>query len=313
MGSHYNLNLPKDALDSFSKVVSQIPQDQQPTLQVLVKKICASVCIPGYSHDFLGTMNVIKEIFNKEAGTLNSADQNSLRKSLVAQLALNLPSIVGPMKLPEIVLEQYPGTFNRLAAFLLEETEDEYGFSEDLFTKDICFTLGRSIPCGAQIVELAGYVRIRSAIRHMLVYKDFGVVWDYFKAKGGGEWFRIHTDVRNLADFNEPGWDACYHRVAALLAQRSTVRGMVGTSWFYDPQLVEISPRLAYLQLRLLERGAFPIGHRGSPLDVERATLTSKTRRQLHESGKYNPSCYSLVWPRKQMLEWSDLKQEGSS
>ena len=90
------------------------------------------------------------------------------------------------------------------------------------------------------------------------------------------------SDVFALNEFNEQGWDKCYLRIADLLDLRKDIQGMIGTSWFYDPQLLEISPRLAYLQKCPLERGAFLLRHGTGHFDIEHATMTSKTRRRLY-------------------------------
>jgi hypothetical protein len=80
---------------------------------------------------------------------------------------------------------------------------------------------------------------------------------------------------------------------------------MVGTSWFYDPHLLQISPHFAYLQQRPLEGGAFLMRHRTGRFDIEHATMTSRTRRRLYQEGKYTPMCYSLLWPRKDLIFWA--------
>lgn len=313
MGLPTNSIVPTEAFDFFSRLTSELPKDQQPILEYLTKMISTEVCPPGYNDDFSGTMNMIKRIFIKETAGLTTAGRRTMRRALVAKLALALPSVVDDLDLPGSIQGQYPGAVDRLASYLAENRDDGYGFADDIFVKDICLTLGRSIPCGALILELGSAVRLRSIVRDMLVSRNPGMALRFFQANGKGEWFRIHTAARNLAEFNESGWEACYLRIADLLERRTNIRGMVGTSWFYDPQLVDISPRLAYLQQRLLERGAFRIGHRGLPIDIKRAIMTSKTRRKMYEEGKYIPGCYSFVWPRKQLLDWAHgQKKDGN-
>ena len=112
---------------------------------------------------------------------------------------------------------------------------------------------------------------------------------------------------------NEEGFDQYYLRVADLLRRRPAVRGLAGTSWFYDPQLIRISPRLAYLQSKPIERGAFLIRHNTSALDIQRATLKSATRRDLYDKGEYVPVSYSLIWGRRELIAWSDSFIESKS
>jgi len=111
--------------------------------------------------------------------------------------------------------------------------------------------------------------------------------------------YRIHTEIRYLKNYNEAGWDASYHKMSLLMRENPAIRGAIGTSWFYDPALEEISPRLAYLRKRPAENGAYL--HYDGPGDIhtERATTSSETRRDLYEKGQYTPTCYTILWARK--------------
>jgi hypothetical protein len=96
---------------------------------------------------------------------------------------------------------------------------------------------------------------------------------------------------------------------------------MVGTSWFYDPQLAYVSPHLSYLRLRPMERGATIVRNGSSDYAISCATaksrsgcedrvarLVASTRRKLYEQGKYVPVAYSLLWPREALLGWVDAQ-----
>ena len=98
---------------------------------------------------------------------------------------------------------------------------------------------------------------------------------------------RVHTESRSLTEFNEQEWDNCYLRTAELLERRKDIRGLVGSSWFYDPKLLEISPRLAYLRQRPLERRAFLLKHGTRPFDIDQATMASKDTASPIPRGKY--------------------------
>ena len=80
---------------------------------------------------------------------------------------------------------------------------------------------------------------------------------------------------------------------------------MAGTSWFYDPQLETVSPRLSYLRARPIERGAFIVRSGTLPFDIQSATAKSENRRRLYEAGKYIPVAYTLLWPREKLLAWA--------
>ncbi len=81
---------------------------------------------------------------------------------------------------------------------------------------------------------------------------------------------------------------------------------MFAGSWFYDPSLAKISPRLAYLHTEPCKYGArlFKLGT--SQDAIRLALLKSATRRQLYEDGKYTPTQYAILWLRKHMLRWQE-------
>ena len=80
---------------------------------------------------------------------------------------------------------------------------------------------------------------------------------------------------------------------------------MAGTSWFYDPALPAISPRLAYLQSTPLANGAHLVRHGPGADHTARATETSPTRKALVASGSYVPIAGTIMWPRSDLLSWA--------
>lgn len=112
--------------------------------------------------------------------------------------------------------------------------------------------------------------------------------------------FQHHTHTSLLRRFNSEGWNRTYDLVAELLVANEDHKGFCGASWFYDPQLENISPRLVYLAADPIAGGAerFHLGedHTGSALSK------SNTRVKFYDQGKYLPQSYLLVWYRKSMI-----------
>ncbi len=86
---------------------------------------------------------------------------------------------------------------------------------------------------------------------------------------------------------------------------------MIGSSWFYDPPLTEISPRLAHLRLNPLKGGAFLVHQGPGEIHTERAATASASRKALIDSGEYVARSWLMVWPRKQLIAWADARREG--
>lgn len=261
----------------------------------------------GRHWNFLAPADAVEAVLREVVdGELSDAT----RRSVVATLAQHLPRTLD-RSLPRSILELYPRAMSTLANFL----ENGAPYDEDLFAKDIRFVSGASAPAGAQAVDvlfssspIARLGRVRRTVgttARLVLAGDTRRAAGLLAGGGMGDWLQVHTDTRDVSDFNPDGWDRCYHRIADLLCARPRIAGMLGISWFYDPQLPEISPRLAYLQDRPLQNGAFRVRLKASPLDAERAGAASPTRRRLIEAGAYKPVCYALFWPRRDLLRWA--------
>ncbi|WP_156885722.1 hypothetical protein [Massilia niastensis] len=128
----------------------------------------------------------------------------------------------------------------------------------------------------------------------------------FIRLGGFRPYFDIHAHKFYMEEFNEEGRNECYRCCAELYAFHPEVLGMFAGSWFYDPALAAISPRLAYLR-EVPERGGahvlFGCYDEGA---TRNALAKSATRRQLYEAGKYKPAAYTLVWPRARQLAWAD-------
>ena len=130
-----------------------------------------------------------------------------------------------------------------------------------------------------------------------------------FKLKGGKPIYTIHTHQGNLADFNPDGWNRCYVRIGQLLQLNPDIKGMQGGSWFYDPALSEISPRLAYLREVPCQNGA-SIFFSSVEDHTSSALSTSASRVEKFKNGEYVPRAFVLVWPRDAMIKFSEKHKD---
>lgn len=121
---------------------------------------------------------------------------------------------------------------------------------------------------------------------------------------GFSPYFQIHTHTAYLAEFNEEGWNECYRTCVELYAVHPEILGMFGASWFYDPVIKEISPRLAYLSEVPLKGDAQRLPFAKTGGFVEDAISTSPSRRKLYEEGKYRPASFLLAWGRAEQSKW---------
>lgn len=129
-------------------------------------------------------------------------------------------------------------------------------------------------------------------------------IWQVYGRCGGARpYLEIHTHDPMAADyFNPTGWEETYRLTAKVFRSFPEAKGMLGTSWFYDPQIETISPRLAYLRQVPGSKGAFFLPTGPNPSSIALATATSPTRRKLYEEGKYVPNPHALLWSKKDIL-----------
>lgn len=181
---------------------------------------------------------------------------------------------------------------------------------DDVARKDLSVCLLQSLPAVAQLVEEAGSIarRTLTAGSPAQMLRLAALI-----ARQGGRttpYFEIHTHTPMLAGFTPQGWERCYALVAELLRARPHVLGLSGGSWFYDPAVARVSPRLAYLSDLPLAHGAMRVRIGSSAEDVALATATSAARRKLVEAGEYRPEKWQLIWPRAAMLAWADARAQ---
>lgn len=124
--------------------------------------------------------------------------------------------------------------------------------------------------------------------------------------------YSLHISDR-FSGFSSTEIDKCYLGIAELLERNPKMKGLYQHAWLYDPKLSEISPDLAFLRQTLVQNGAriFRLG--ATRRAVRYATAWSIKRRKLYEEGKYIPTEYIVIWPRKELLDWAKKEKLSSS
>lgn len=235
---------------------------------------------------------------------------DAMRRALVASWALELPGRARAAALPGEVMELYPYWLDRMAEFLTAAAETGAPYDPDHWAKDVRMALVLSVP-GAltQTIDLSSPMGPGQVVRNGRDGHGWSQMVAYIRAQGWKRpWLEVHTESRQLADFNEAGWDRAWATAAAICKTRPELAGMIGSSWFYDPPLETISPRLAYLRLNPLKGGAFIIHQGPAPIHSERASASSPTRKALIESGEYTPSSWLVAWPRSTLVPWAEQR-----
>ena len=117
----------------------------------------------------------------------------------------------------------------------------------DLFQKEFGVASERLFAAGSQLLDK------NCGIPRSIIFKDglikaLGSFLFLAKLSGFKPFIQIHIHKFNLDNFNENGRNECYQGCVELYEMFPELLGVFGSSWFYDPIVAEISPRLKYLQ-----------------------------------------------------------------
>lgn len=242
----------------------------------------------------------------RETMTVHDGNEALFGAILLSTLIVSAPDRFALNHFPTEITKEYYGQLNRIALDISEAHINHMTFDNDTFLKDLGICRLEVFPCSALLVEKNSGIPRRLALNNGVGQLFELVKQVTFRGLKFSPYFEIHAHTPMINNFNPEGWDRCYHLVAELLRIYPEYQGLVGGSWFFDPEVQRISPNLAYLRQRAQERGAFFFRIGSTQADVLNATSKSMSRRKLFEEGIYFPTSYLMIWPRKKLLAWSD-------
>jgi hypothetical protein len=235
---------------------------------------------------------------------LGEGATDDARRGLIAVWTHGLMDRARAAGLPQAVMDLYPYWIEQTASFLLG---DEGDYDRDFWAKDVRFALALSVPgARSQIIDLSSPMGPGESVRHALSGRGIGPLVNYVRHGANRPWLQVHTESRHLEDFNEDGWNRAWATAAEICKVRPDLAGMIGSSWFYDPPLETISPRLAHLRLNPLNGGAWMVHQGPGEIHTQRAAASPGSRRALIESGQYVARSWLVAWPRKALIAWAD-------
>lgn len=205
--------------------------------------------------------------------------------------------------MPEILKQEYEPNYVRILDRTESTVEDETPLSDDLLAKDLGLAAQRLFAAGYAIVErrwsMANRFAVLGGVRQFFHYTSMY----YLGFRGSGPFLSNHFHPELAKLFTREGRIHSFRLIAEIMRWQPAHKALIGSAWFYDPVLAEISPNLFYVREYPEENGAEFF--RGKA-DHSGNALVSSRRRQLYEEGKYHPRKYLMVWRRKSMLAWLD-------
>lgn len=286
--------------DGFHLTLASLPTEQRIQLEALLPDVMLAAIAAAPHWDFELCSKKVDEVIGT---TPDDAETGHLRRALIATWLLELPRRIASYNLPPEVYEAFPLWLDRLS----EELSTGRGpYDPDHWAKDVRFASSLSVPGSrTHLIDLTSPIGPGQPLRHVTGGHGFAPPFRWLLARGWREWLEVHTDNRDVSDFSPEGWNQTWLAIAGLLERYPGLVGGFGSSWFYDPPLAKISPRLAYLREVPLKHGAFLVHQGTGEIHTQRAAAKSATRRAMIESGEYTARSWLLVWPRRQLLKWA--------
>lgn len=221
---------------------------------------------------------------------------------VLIELVRQFESLFVKAGLPDSLLPYYQENIARILQRACQPEAWTRSSRDDIFLKDLGILRMWLIPCASHLVFRNSGVPRSLVLRQRPDRMLRALTFFGLNSRGFSPFLENHVHPQMLEHFTPEGRKRCYALVAELLQRWPESRGLMGLSWYYDPVVGTISPRLAYLH-NVPERGGalfLPAG--SSPDVVSGATSTSETRKKLFEAGKYLPTRYLMAWSKRDLL-----------
>lgn len=222
---------------------------------------------------------------------------------LMLELVLHFEKRYELSRLPEVFIPVFQDNINRILRQIITGSQKINSINDDIFLKDLGILRMTLIPCVSHLVFRNSGVPRRSIIQQPLS-RIIQALTFFIRAKGFRPFMENHVHPAMLDQFNAQGREHCYRLIAELFRYWPECKGLMGSSWYYDPVVSIISPRLAYLRCVPEQNGALFL-YAGTGPDVIQGSISkSSTRRQLFNEGNYQPRRYLMVWLREDIQRY---------
>lgn len=202
--------------------------------------------------------------------------------------------------LPRALHAQVARQMRRICDDLAAGDFARFSLDDDIWLKDFGICRLSLLPCVTHLLWRHSGVPRRVLVRQrpLAMMRALSAL---ARCGGARPFLEGHTHLRMLEDFDEDGRRRCLGLVAELLRAWPDSRGLIGSSWYYDPEVGVLSPRLRYLR-ELAEDGGAVFLDNGGGSAAHGALSRSPTRRRLYREGRYRPRNYLMIWPRAEIL-----------
>lgn len=236
----------------------------------------------------------------------DSASAAVMHRQLLRSLLDRNASQIRTLNYPDSIKTMVLSEFERIKLDTIKRADEYFCINTHALRCDYRIACFGRIPAGVEHLEIGGIPR-------SLVYRgDLSQAFSFFRCikdvGGRRPLFNIH--LRHgikpwtfLLVYSQEAQRQLYLSIAESLHLNADIKGLIATSWWYDPALETLSPHMAFLRKTMQENGAYLFRYREQ---AGHSLVNSPLRQALFAQGKYRPCSYTVVWPRSQILSWAD-------
>ena len=201
---------------------------------------------------------------------------------------------------PELKPE-FVDSFHRILKFLNRGGEISLQLNTDAYAKELAICLHRLIPAGGQMLDPGSGIPRRFFFTRPFLSSVRAALYILRNSRGVSPFCELHTNVFMRHYFSAEGWEYCFRLLPAVFRSYAKLRGLMASSWIFDPKVAEISPNLEFVRATGLRWGGrfIRINLAANPTD---ALAMSPKRKALFENGDYVPTVYALLLPKSAIL-----------
>ena len=245
------------------------------------------------------------DIFDERQGSSARAD---LLRKILSKLIEENESKIDKLNYPNSVRALIHTEFQRIKNAISDSEDDYFDLKQHRTRCDfriVCF--GR-VTVGVEHMESGGVPR--SLCYRGGFVQGLNFLRMFSQTGGFKPFYDIHIGhgikpAGFLLVYSREAQAQVYRNVAACLQMNSQYRGLMASSWWYDPQLEQVSPYLTYLREVMVANGAFLFCYGRSSDSFHDALVNSPARQKMYKEGKYSPASYFVVWPRDSLIAWA--------
>jgi len=255
---------------------------------------------------YTGLISILAKKRQKIASSSGDRAVSLYNRLALAVLAGDSAARLGEQDFPGDILSLYKNWFGRVIKDLDSMPDAYFSEERDSFLKDISVCGLRMIPIGGAWTVDLGQVSKRALLAGGWLKLPGNIAFHCVRQCGFAPYYVIHTFFRYIPRFLPGEMEKAYLRIAGLLKRNPGIKGIHRSSWFLDPRMDEVSPRMSFLRQVPAANGArlYRIGT--DDMDIQSATSNSPERKKLYAEGKYRPECWGYVWPREAVIAWAE-------